>query len=73
MAITINYTPEEEDMFRAYAVSQKIKVEEFIRQTSVKALRNAEYLAMLDRSEKELHQGRVVTKTMDELEAMAAE
>ena len=73
MAITINYTPEEEDMFLAYAVSQKIKVEEFIRQTSVKALRNAEYLAMLDRSEKELHQGRVVTKTMDELEAMAAE
>lgn len=35
-----------------------------------KAKRNAEYLAMLDRSDKELKTGKVVVKTMEELEAM---
>ena len=35
-----------------------------------KAKRNAEYLAMLDRSEEELKAGKVAVKTMEELEAM---
>jgi antitoxin YefM len=35
-----------------------------------KAKRNAEYLAMLDNSMNELKEGRVVVKTLDELEAM---
>ncbi len=35
-----------------------------------KMKRNAEYLAMLDRSDKELKAGKVVVKTMEELEAM---
>ena len=30
-------------------------------------------MAMLDKSDEELRQGKVVTKTMDELEAMAGE
>ena len=38
-----------------------------------KARRNAEYLAMLDRSDQQLKEGKVVIKTMEELEAMAAE
>ncbi len=36
-----------------------------------KARRNLEYLMMLDESEKQLQEGRVVEKTMAELEAMA--
>lgn len=36
-----------------------------------KACRNLEYLMMLDESEKQLQEGRVVEKTMAELEAMA--
>ena len=36
-----------------------------------KAKRNAEYLAKLDRADKQLRSGKVVEKTMDELEAMA--
>lgn len=36
-----------------------------------KARRNAEYLAMLEESDRQLHEGRVVVKTMEELEAMA--
>lgn len=35
-----------------------------------KAKRNAEYLAMLDKSDEELQAGKVVAKTMEELEAM---
>ena len=35
-----------------------------------KAARNAEYLAMLDKSDQELKSGKIVAKTMDELEAM---
>ena len=35
-----------------------------------KAKRNAEYLAMLDQSDKELKAGKVVVRTMEELEAM---
>ena len=38
-----------------------------------KAKNNAAYLAMLDKSDEQLRQGKVVVKTMDELEAMAAE
>lgn len=36
-----------------------------------KARRNLEYLMMLDESEKQLQEGRVVEKNMAELEAMA--
>lgn len=36
-----------------------------------KAKRNAEYLAKLDRADKQLRSGKVVEKTMEELEAMA--
>lgn len=38
-----------------------------------KARRNAEYLAKLDRAEEDLKAGRVIVKTMEELEAMANE
>jgi len=36
-----------------------------------KAKRNAEYLEKIDRSFRQLEEGRVVIKTMEELEAMA--
>lgn len=38
-----------------------------------RAKRNAEYLAMLDRGYADIAQGRGITKTMEELEAMAAD
>lgn len=38
-----------------------------------KAKRNAEYLAMLDRGFADMEQGKGITKTMDELEAMATD
>ncbi len=38
-----------------------------------KAARNAEYLDMIDRSMEQIKQGKVVVKTMEELEEMANE
>jgi antitoxin YefM len=38
-----------------------------------KARRNLEYLKMLDESDKQLRESRVIEKTMEELEAMAEE
>lgn len=38
-----------------------------------KAKNNAEYLARLDLADEQIREGRVVVKTMEELEAMAAE
>ena len=37
------------------------------------ARRNLEYIKMLDESDKQLASGKIVEKTMEELEAMAAE
>ena len=39
----------------------------------MKALRNAEYLDKIDNSIEQIEKGKVVTKTMDELEEMANE
>lgn len=39
----------------------------------MKALRNAEYLEKIDKSMQQIKEGKVVTKTMEELEAMTNE
>ena len=39
----------------------------------MKALRNAEYLDKIDKSIEQIEKGKVVTKTMDELQEMANE
>ncbi len=38
--------------------------------THCKKKRNVDYLAMLDKSDEELKAGKVIVKTMEELEAM---
>lgn len=39
----------------------------------MKALRNAEYLEKIDKSMKQIKEGKIVTKTIEELEAMTNE
>lgn len=39
----------------------------------MRAVRNAEYLAKIDRSLEQLREGRIIAKTMEELEAMTDE
>lgn len=39
----------------------------------MKALRNAEYLEKIDKSMQQIKEGKIVTKTLEELEAMTSE
>ncbi len=73
MSITIDFSPAAMALIKEQAMAQNTTAEEFIRTASEKAARNAEYLAMLDKSRKQLQEGKVIKKTMEELEAMASE
>ena len=49
MSITIDFTPAEIALIKEQATACNTTAEEFIRQASAKAARNAEYLAKLDK------------------------
>ena len=71
MTITIHPNKQDMALIRAQALARNTTVEEFTMDAVRKAANNAEYLAMLDKSRKQLQEGKVVRKTMEELEAMA--
>lgn len=73
MSVVIDFSPADMRLVEAQAMAGNISVEEFSRAAVMKAARNAQYLAMLDESERQLREWRVIVKTMAELEAMAAE
>jgi uncharacterized protein (DUF1778 family) len=73
MTITIHPNKQDMALIRAQALARNTTVEEFTMDAVRKAANNAEYLAMLDKSRKQLQEGKVVRKTMEELEAMASE
>jgi hypothetical protein len=56
---------------KTYRSQKIVVVPEADYQEMLKAKHNAEYLAKLDRSFKQLEEGKVVVKTMEELEEMA--
>jgi len=70
MSITIEFSPADLRLLQEQAAAGNVSVEEFIRQSSVKSARNAEYLAMLDKSMKEFEEGKYVRKTTEELEEL---
>ena len=57
MSITIDFTPAEIALIREQATACNTTAEEFIRQASAKAARNAEYLAKIDRAFQQLEAG----------------
>lgn len=67
MTISITFTDEEIEMLNFYASEKKINLQEAVR----KAVRNEAYLAKLNKADKQLQEGKVIVKTMEELEAMA--
>ncbi len=73
MSITINFSPADVEFIAAQAAAGNVSLEEFSKQAILKAAQNAAYLAMLDRSRQEAREGKVIAKTMTELEAMAAD
>ena len=73
MSIAVDFSPADIQLIQAQADEEQMTVSEFIQRVTLKAVRNAEYLAMLDESERQLREGKIVIKSMEELEAMAAE
>ena len=71
MLVTLDYSPSDMQLLKAQADAAGRSVEDFIRESSMKSARNAEYLTKLELARKQVREGNVVYKTMDELEAMA--
>ena len=70
MTITIDYTPENKELIERQAIANNTTAEEFIRDASLKAARNAEYLAELDRRSKDIAEGKnIISFTDKEWEA----
>ena len=71
MLVTLDYSPSDMQLLKAQADAAGRSVEDFIRESSMKSARNAEYLTKQELARKQVREGNVVYKTMDELEAMA--
>ena len=68
MSITIDLPPAEMDFVEKQASEQNIGVEEYTLNMIRKAMRNAEYLAKLDRAYKDKAEGKGVMFTDEEWE-----
>ncbi len=71
MSITIDFSPADIALIREQALANNTTAEEFIRQASAKAARNAAYLATIDRGIKQMHEGTGTLITNEQLEALA--
>ena len=67
MSVTIDFSPADLQLIEDQATIANITLEDFIK----KAANNAAYLAKLDRADEQVRQGKVIYKTMEELETMA--
>lgn len=81
MELALPFSAAEAARIKTHAARNHMSVIDFVRQSvmarinddETREAQNAEFLAMLDESERQIREGRVVVKTMAELEAMAAE
>ena len=71
MLVTLDYSPSDMQLLKAQADAAGRSVEDFIRESSMKSARNAEYLSMLDRSIRQMHEGTGTWITDEQLEALA--
>ena len=70
MSITIDLSPADTQFVAAQAAAGNVSVEEFSREAIMKAARNASYLAKLDRSMQQMHDGTGTAFTDKELKAL---
>ena len=68
--MVIDFSPADAQLIKKQAAAIHISAEDYVRNLSLKAVHNAEYLSMLDKSDEQLRQGKVVRKSMEELETM---
>ncbi|MBR4696337.1 MAG: hypothetical protein IKO94_09685 [Selenomonadaceae bacterium] len=71
MPITIDFSSTDAHMIQQMADRQQISMEEYIHRLTLQAIREAKALAEIDHRLEQVKQGKVMYKTMDELEAMA--
>ena len=79
MELALSFNQADALRIEKYAAARNMSVLDFAKRAVMKsvdeeterAAKNAEYLAMLDESDRQLKEGRVIIKTMEELEAMA--
>ena len=77
--MTLAFSDADAKVISDYAALNNLSVFDFVRQTifnrvaAEKEKHNAAYSAMLEKSREQLREGKVVIKTMSELEAMAKE
>ncbi len=70
MVFAVEFSNADGQLLQQVAGADNISAEEFIMKATQKAMKNAAYLAKLDRADEQIREGKVVYKTMTELEAM---
>ena len=68
MSITIDFSPADMALIEAQANASNTTAEEFIRNASAKAARNAEYLSMLGRAFRQMEEGKCQRHEMIEVD-----
>ena len=71
MSITIDFSPADLQLLREQAAAGNVSIEEFIRQSSMKSARNAEYLGRIEQSIQRLNEGKGTKLTWEQLERLA--
>ena len=71
MPITIDFSPADVQNIQRIADIKQLSITEYIHSLTLNAVREEEELAETDRRLEQVRQGRVVYKTMEELEEMA--
>jgi len=66
MSITVDFSPADVQLIRSRASEEKMELSEFIRQTMLKYVRNAAYLAEIDRRTEDIRRGKNIISFTDE-------
>lgn len=69
----LNFSPDDTLLIEKYANASNLSIEEFTRKTTMKAIRNAEYLSKLDRAFKNREEGKSVMFSDEEWEQFVHE
>ena len=66
MPITIDFSPADAQLIQEQAYEKKISPSDFIRNTILKSIHNAEYMAEINRRTEDIRQGKNIVSFSDE-------
>ena len=73
MGLSVNFNESDSTQIENVANNNKISAPEFVREVTMKAVRNAAYLAKLNRADEQIKSGKYRIVSWEELEALANE